>query len=168
MRRHLLQIIALKQPAERLQPQGRRVHRTWHVRSKEPAQDLLAQLSRMFFVPGSTALPKPIGETLKAPIESCCGESMNQFVRFHLHLDGSGLLEVVQSGFELTRAFGQTAGKKEGLSEATPSLLVLGILRQDLFQVGNRLIQEIPGFVGFTGMHQRSADLAFKHAEGGR
>ena len=116
MRRHFLEIIALKQPAERLQPRGRRVRRTFKVRSKEVAEDLLAQASRTFLLPRSTTLSESIGETLQSLIESC-KDNVFRIARLEGHLDGGCLLEAVQGVFELTRAFGQVAGLEKGLAE---------------------------------------------------
>ena len=62
-------------------------------------------------------------------------------------LDGGCLLEAVQGGFELTRAIRPSQPDQTRASaEVKPSLLVLGVFRQALFEVGDRLIQEIPGF----------------------
>src|SRR5271157_2155779 len=129
------------------------------------AEDLLADVSRMFFLLCSTTLFETIGETLQSLVENCMKRAL-QIGRLDLQLEGGSLLEAVQGGFELTCVLSQATGREKRLDDANPNLLVLGFLRQTLFEVRGRLIQQIPGFLGLTGIHQRPGDLEFEPAKG--
>ena len=160
---HFLEIIAQKQTAERPQPQAGRVGRTCKLRSKEMAEDLLADVSRAFLLPRSTALSETHCEILQTLINNC-EENVFRIARLEGHLNGGGFPEAVHRGFELTRLFGQKTGMEKGTDKGTPRLAVLWVSRQTSSKVRGRLIQQVQGFVGFTGNHQRQADPQFEDA----